>query len=271
MILVGIATWRRHELVTEKIVPAIREFTVEPCEIVVACDSFESHAYVRVHADSTVKVLGAGKCLGVAGNKNRILSHFAKHTAFSHCFLFEDDTWPIALGWDKWYVNGMKQTGVHAVCFQPVDFYGGISRRHPRRPGDLFELVSTKIDGMMMLAIDRKTIDTIGGFHEAFKKERYGNEHSEFMCRANAARLVPFTNATLVGCERWIDGIDYQEFRGIKRPADDPNGGKLLFDKYQPHGLRAFGEAKKANRQGKLYQTPHWPEEPQWINRGGDT
>lgn len=264
MILIGVATWKRQQFVICEVLPAIQRYTVSDYQLVVSPDSEEAHqALWQVPG---IRVLGTGCTLGVAGNKNRILAEFARDKSYTHCFLFEDDTWPIKRGWDAWYIEGLKATGVHAVCFQPVDFYRGISRQ--KRPVNGHQVISTKIDGMMMLAITRTTIDTIGGFHEAYKRERYGNEHSEYMGRAAVADLIPFTNATLAGCEKWIDGIDYMEFRGIPRPADDPNGGKLLFAKYQPHGLAVFGAVKKTHRKGKLYQSPVWPEEPKWNHHG---
>lgn len=262
MIGIGILTWRRQDFVRDKVVPAIRECTVSPFELVVSCNS---HPALNRMIEANIPFIGSGKNLGVAGGKNRIICWFLGALSLEHLFLFEDDTWPIQKGWDDWYRRGHAATGVHAVTFQPDDFYGGVTS-HGQRAGQ-YEAVGTYVDGMMMLSATRRAVETIGGMHRNFEGIN-GQEHSEWMTRANRAGLCPFTNTSFMGCQAWLDGIDYQEWRhgkglpgGVVRPAGDPASSQL----FGPHGYdlgrETFFRTKKTHTLGRsLYQDPCWDE-----------
>jgi len=258
---IGILTWRRAEFVRDKIIPAIKQYTLSEHAIAVSVNSKEAEAVF--HEDGTVYSYGDGKNLGVAGGKNRIMCWFLQHK-LEHLFLFEDDTWPIKRGWDEWYRLGHATTGVQAVTFQPDDFYQGVTQHGPR--AGQYEAVATHVDGMMMLSATRHAVETIGGMHRNFEGIN-GQEHSEWMTRANRARLCPFTNCSFFGCQEWLDGIDYQEWRhgkglpgGALRPQGDPAASQLYGPQAYDLGRETFFRTKKKHAIGSLYQDPCWDE-----------
>jgi len=278
MIGIGILTWRRSELVRDKIISALLQHTTDDFALAISCNSeealerFEAGLKMLRHVDvvdslkGPVKLLGEGKNLGVAGGKNRIICWFLQNPHLEHLFLLEDDTWPIKKGWDIWYRRAHQVTGVQAVTFQPDDFYAGVTSHGPR--AGQYEAVGTYVDGMMMLSATRKAIETVGGMHRNFDGIN-GQEHSEWMTRANRAGMTPFTNCSFMGCQEWLDGIDYQEWRhgkglpgGVVRPAGDPAASQL----YGPHGYdkgrETFFRTKKTHTIGRsLFQDPCWDEE----------
>lgn len=266
-ILIGVAGWKRHHALQHTLNRLIEHTSsADVAEVAVAIDDPELHDYFR--RQGYPWLLGTGVNMGVAGNKNRIFARFLDGS-FDHLFLFEDDTFPIKDGWLHWWLDGHASTEVQALCWQPLDFYGGLSRTRGRSRG--FEAISTKVDGMGLLSATRKAVETIGGMHHAFRDAPYGNEHSEWMTRANAAGLVPFTNCTLRGCEEWIDSLDYQSWRSADLSAErEPSGAETLFKKQQPRGLATFTRVRKTHRErarkpGGLFEDPHWPEvEARW-------
>jgi hypothetical protein len=267
MLGIGIITWRRPEFVIGTVIPKILAHTKGDFSLAISCNDPRLLGLAVNFPE--IRLLGNGKNLGVAGGKNRVICWALNHK-LEHLFLFEDDTFPIQDGWDIWYREAHRATGVQAVTYQPDDFYQGVSSHGPRGkigfPGmneREVEAVGTTLDGMMMLSATRKALETIGGFHRAFEGIN-GQEHSEWMTRAKKAGLCPFTNCSFLGCQEWVDGIDYQEWRwgkgipsGRQRPEGDPQSGKLF--NYEP-GRNVFFRLCKTHRQGELWQDPCWDE-----------
>lgn len=278
MIGIGILTWRRPEFVRDTILPAIKERTKGDFAVAISCNAMEALRCMQedVGWGSTVgesalksfRTLGSGKNLGVAGGKNRLICWALQHK-IDHLFLFEDDTYPIRAGWDQWYLANHQALKVEAATWQPTDFYGGVTSRGNRGQtlvGDPLEVVGTQIDGMTLLSATRKALEAVGGMHRAFEGLN-GQEHSEWMTRAHRAGMCPFTNTTFVGCEQWVDGIDYQEWRfarglpgGKLRPPDDPQTQKVFGQQTYDKGRETFFRVKKHHRIGELWQDPCWDE-----------
>lgn len=260
MIAIGILCWGRVDYVMNVILPAITRCTVDTYLIAVSCNS--KHALEKLATERYLRpqLLGTGKNLGVAGGKNRLICWFKNTPSVDHLFLFEDDCEPTKHGWDQWFIDGHRATGVQAVTYQPHLFYGGVTGHGPRSASH--EAVGTCIDGMTLLSATRKAIDCVGGFHPAFYGVN-GQEHSEWMTRANRAGMAPFTNCSFMGCEEWVDGIDHREWRktnglpgGRERPPGDPATLHVYGDKHYDKGRETFFRVKKSHRIGELYQDP---------------
>jgi hypothetical protein len=154
------------------------------------------------------EVIGSGKRLGIAGNKNRIISYFLEHKEYDHLFLFEDDCFPIKSGWGSTWLAAHKTSGSGCLLFLPEGMYGKVVWRG----GTLSGVYGLERDGGMLLSLTRRAVETCGGLHPAFKI--YGGEHSEYCRRLVRNKQMVYTRATPVGCEAYLDGWDYANYQG---------------------------------------------------------
>jgi len=239
-ILIAISTYQRHKTALKETIDFIRKYTKNFYDILICCDSPESFAYCH---DLNYLCIG-GESKGIARNKNRGISYFLKHPEYEYLFLLDDDCFPIKKGWDNWWINGYKSTGYHHFLFAPLNHYGKITNEK------IFENYSVKyheLDGGCFMFCTRKCIETVGGFHPKFK--RYGGEHSEFTERIARAKLIPAPKISLVGCEEWMDGWDWQVYSNRKE--------RLLSDITQDDintGLRIYMEIKKESNNQIFYE-----------------
>ncbi len=119
----GIGIITRNRLATlAQCAAEIARHTRVPYALAVADDgsSDETAAWVRGAGIPLI----AGPRRGCAWNKNRALRYFATRTDCDPILLFEDDTWPVADGWDDLWVAAARRWG-HVNYFYGYEPEGG--------------------------------------------------------------------------------------------------------------------------------------------------
>lgn len=221
---------------------------------VVAPDVEVAHRWCEDHAvEYGFEVIGSGKRLGIAGNKNRIISYFLEHKIYDHLFLFEDDCFPIKEGWKEHWLKAHKWSGSGCLLFLPKGMYGETVWSKPRSG-----CIGLERDGGMLLSLTRRAVETCGGLHPAFGI--YGGEHSEYCRRLVRNRQMVYTRATPVGCELFLDGWDYANYQGrlgrIRMAPFTSDVQRIKDAKLRHHaqeGLRIYEQVKDT---GGCFQSP---------------
>ena len=108
MLGIAVVSYNRIEGVKNAI-KHIEENTVQPFELVVADDgsSDQSSSILRELGYTVV----SGRNMGVCWNKNRALFYLAYVKKCSSIILMEDDTWPVAQGWESDWIEAIGYYG----------------------------------------------------------------------------------------------------------------------------------------------------------------
>lgn len=205
--LIGTTTFRRHDpgLPTQA---AAFETHGHAAHWIVSPDGEKAKRWCDSHAvDYGFEVVGSGNRLGVANNKNRIIAYFLEHNEYDHLFLFEDDCYPIADGWQELYLDAHDSANTGALLFLPEGMYGKAVWWHPA--GRVHGL---ERDGGMLLSLTRRAVEKCGGFHPSFGV--YGGEHVEYTRRLVRNKQMCYTRATPIGCDKFLDGWDVANYQG---------------------------------------------------------
>ena len=159
---VGIATYKRPE-------------ALEKClEAVVTYNKPRFDLFVAIDGDPHV---------GIARNKNRIISRFKDH---DYIIILEDDSYPKRPDWIQAHLEAHEASGFHHFSY-PSD--GNIGHIYSRSFfGTKVVLVHQHCSGMFQF-FTRKVIETCGGFDTRFGL--YGWEHMEYSNRIAQAGLTP--------------------------------------------------------------------------------
>lgn len=122
---------------------------------------------------------------GIAKAKNKCIEGLMR-AGCEHFFLFDDDCYPLAVSWYKYYIENQEP---HLMYI--FENWGDGSR-----VGDCekiysdYEIVAYTKSRGCMLYFTREVIEIVGGFHEDFG--RWGWEHVNFSDRVYKAGLTKF-------------------------------------------------------------------------------
>lgn len=135
--------------------------------------------------------------ISVAHDKNELIRSLYEQGA-EYFFIFDDDTFPIKQGWEKFFIDGHLKTGIHHfIVGNPVNCL--------YQNGN--EDVSCYQTGTgCMLFLTRKVIDTVGYINPAYGK--FGYEHVAYSHRIRMAGLTPAWYVSLNGWEEYIYAWD---------------------------------------------------------------
>lgn len=168
---IGITTHNRHE-------------NARRCLTNILLTTPEAHRIVVVDDASDVPFEGADfrfrHNVGIAKAKNKCIELLDD---CDYIFLFDDDCWPVQLGWWKPYV----QSGVHHLSFTFSQLHDGRPNRNDflKNEGEISYYANPC---GCMLFMTKELIEKIGGFDIGFGQ--YGNEHVDFSVRAYFANMV---------------------------------------------------------------------------------
>lgn len=122
--------------------------------------------------------------VGIAKNKNRGIKRF---NTYDHVFLLDDDIFPKKHGWIEYYITSAQSSGNHHLLYM---FENATGRDHHKVSKDhgngITEFHSC---GGVLVYIDKKVIQTVGGFNKNFGI--YGYEHAEYSRRIHRAGFTP--------------------------------------------------------------------------------
>lgn len=137
---------------------------------------------------------------GIARAKNKCLELLVE-LGCTHLFLFDDDCWPIADGWEQPYIESAEPHLMYIFTDTPLgrltdarEIYRDARHKaytHPRG---------------CMLYFERRVLDQVGGYDTRYG--RWGYEHVDLSNRIYNAGLTSFRFADVVGSEELIFSCD---------------------------------------------------------------
>lgn len=155
----------------------------------------------------------------IANDKNTLLKQMG---SASYIFLFDDDCFPIKEGWEQFFIDAHKKTGIHHFVIA--------SAPHHEKIEDL-GVVSTFVSGAgCMLFLTKKAFETVGFMNPKYGK--YGYEHAAYSYRICLAGLTPSWYCVVNGWEEYIYSYDLQgEAHGYSKPyvEKDPSPNEQIF------------------------------------------
>jgi hypothetical protein len=148
---------------------------------------------------------------GIARAKNKCLELLVDQGC-THLFLFDDDCWPVADGWEQPYVDSPEPHLMYIFTDTPqgrltdaTEIYRDSHLKaytHPRG---------------CMLYFERRVLDRVGGYDTRYG--RWGYEHVDLSNRIYNAGLTSFRFADVVGSEHLIFSCDERTVVGSSVPA----------------------------------------------------
>ncbi|MEO3781268.1 galactosyltransferase-related protein [Micromonospora sp. B11E3] len=188
---IGITTHNRGP-VFRTALEAIRKYAPSGAAIVVVDDaSDEPVEEATFRFDSNV---------GIARAKNKCLELLVERGC-THLFLFDDDCWPVADGWERPYIDSPEPHLMYIFTDTPrgrltdsTEIYRDAQLRaytHPRG---------------CMLYLERRVLDRVGGYDTRYG--RWGYEHVDLSNRIYNAGLTSFRFADVVGSGELIFSCD---------------------------------------------------------------
>lgn len=195
---IGITTHNRNKLCAST-VAKIRELTPN-ARIVVVDDASELPVKII-----DTEVYRFRRNVGIARAKNKCIELLYD---CDHIFLFDDDTYPLRLGWQQPYVDSAE----HHLMYL---FETWSSGQNIDQDAVLYEdgnIVAHKQARGCMIYIDRTVIETVGGMDVRYGKAM--NEHLDYTNRIFNAGLTTFRNMDVPGSADLIYSMDeHQEVR----------------------------------------------------------
>lgn len=216
MIAICITTRNRPEAFA-KVVSKIREHTISDY-VLITVDDASNEEYATgdiVHRFDQRKGIptAKNKCIEIAMSNNP-----------EHIFLFDDDCYPIKDGWEKEYIN----SGFNHLCFTFLKDKG--------RKGNI--KIHSLGNGCMMY-VNRKCIETIGGFDLNFGFGKY--EHVDFSRRINNSGLTKYKFMDLANSSELLHSMDRNN--EIERSFDKNEIKTLLRS-----GVRHFNKERRSTK-----------------------
>lgn len=141
--------------------------------------------------------------VGIAVAKNKCIE-LLYNAGCTHLFLFDDDTYPIKLGWEMAYIS----SGINHLCMTFNKFKNGMASGRiilNQKHG----LVEYKEPCGCMLYLTREVVDKVGGMDPEYG--RWGYEHVGYSMRVYNNYLTPrpfmdIENSTdWIYCEDWAN------------------------------------------------------------------
>lgn len=179
--------------------------------LVVVIDDGSAEA---VAVPNWVKLIRHNKSLGIVASKNASLAALVD-AGCEHLFLWDDDAWPIADGWERPYIESPEPH----LAYQFLDLSG------PKKLNDLAVLyrderhIAYTGQRGVMLYYHRSAIETVGGFDPIYQRGMY--EHSDLALRINNAGLTTWAFADVAGSEKLIYSLD--EHEAVQRSVSQSN------------------------------------------------
>lgn len=192
---IGITTFNRNAQIVDTL-KRIRQLTPDDVKLVVVDDGSK-----RPVPEADFRF---SKNQGAPIAKNKCLELLED---CDHIFLFDDDTYPIAKGWEQAYINA----GINHLNYSfkySYEIVNGV--RHLADP-----------NGCMMY-FHNEVLKTVGGFDTGFLK--YGYWHGAYSNRVYNAGLIPHPFIDIVDSEKYIYCLDQSK----KHRTSTPRRGQYL-------------------------------------------
>jgi hypothetical protein len=208
------------------------------------CKRFTPSAKIVVVDDaSTLQVVSDfrfNENVGIAKAKNKCLELLED---CEHIFLFDDDTYPIIKGWERYYIEAYEKTGNAHLCFTFDHLKGGTKNGNIKQ-GIVNGLNYFNNPCGCMMFINKEVLKCVGGFSSQYL--RYGYEHLGWSWRIHNAGFTfkPFLDVP--NSLNLFYSLDYH--RQIETSVGLGNKGQ-----YTKHNAAVY-ELEKKESNWKPYQ-----------------
>lgn len=205
----AITTHNRHEVLSQSLAQQLKFLPAGALVVVVDDGSAKP-----VTVPDGVTLIRHDESLGIVASKNRSLEALVD-AGCEHLFLWDDDAWPVADGWEKPYIASPEPH----LAYQFLDLAG------PRKLNDLSVLyrddkhVAYTGQRGVMLYYHRSAIEKVGGFDPIYGRGMY--EHSDLALRIHNAGLTTWAFADVIGSEKLIHSLD--EHQAVERSVPRPD------------------------------------------------
>lgn len=176
-----------------------------------------------------VKLIRSETSRGIVASKNASLQALMD-AGCEHLFLWDDDAWPIAGGWEHPYIASPEPH----LAYQFQDFATG------QKLNDITVLyrderhVAYTGQRGVMLYYHRSAIEKVGGFDPVYGRGMY--EHSDLALRIHNAGLTTWAFADVVGSEKLIHSLD--EHQAVERSVPRPDREQQVKNNVRIHNER---------------------------------
>lgn len=206
---IAISTHNRHEVLQQALEHHIKHLPAGA--LVVVIDDGSSRP---VTVPDGVKLICCDMSRGIVAAKNASLEALID-AGCEHLFLWDDDAWPVAGGWERPYIESPEPH----LAYQFQDFATGQKLNDIAvLYGDGKHIAYTGQRGVM-LYYHRSAIEKVGGFDPVYQRGMY--EHSDLALRIHNAGLTSWAFADVVGSDKLIYSLD--EHQAVERSVPKPD------------------------------------------------
>ncbi|MGC0786751.1 glycosyltransferase family 2 protein [Pantoea agglomerans] len=200
---IAISTHNRHDVISRALDHHLKFLPAGALVVVIDDGSAKP-----VTAPEGVRVIRHDVSRGIVAAKNASLEALID-AGCEHLFLWDDDAWPIAGGWERPYIESPEPH----LAYQFQDFATG------KKLNDIAVLyhddrhIAYTGQRGVMLYYHRSAVEKVGGFDSIYQRGMY--EHSDLALRIHNAGLTSWAFADVVGSEKLIYSLD--EHQAIER------------------------------------------------------
>jgi hypothetical protein len=139
---------------------------------------------------------------GIAAAKNECLRRLKD---CDHIFLFDDDCFPIANGWESLFIEASNKTQYHHFNYlcrtqsiRPIEYMEGV------------DIVAYNNTAGCMMYLTKELLSKVGAFNEAFGI--YGYEHAEYSFRCMKAQETIHAYVCPAEAQNYIYSLDLNDY-----------------------------------------------------------
>ena len=206
---IAISTHNRHDVLSLALDHHLKHLPAGA--LVVVIDDGSSKP---VAVPDGVRLIRCDMSRGIVAAKNSSLEALI-NAGCEHLFLWDDDAWPVAGGWERPYIESPEPH----LAYQFEDFATG------QKLNDIAVLyrdnkhVAYTGQRGVMLYYHRSAIEKVGGFDPIYQRGMY--EHSDLAMRIHNAGLTSWAFADVVGSSEFIYSLD--EHQAVERSVPKPD------------------------------------------------
>ncbi|MDF7648086.1 glycosyltransferase family 2 protein [Erwiniaceae bacterium L1_54_3] len=206
---IAISTHNRHDVLSRALDHHLKYLPAGALVVVIDDGSSKS-----VTVPDGVTLIRCDMSRGIVAAKNSSLEALID-AGCEHLFLWDDDAWPVAGGWERPYIESPEPH----LAYQFQDFATG------QKLNDIAVLyrddkhVAYTGQRGVMLYYHRSAIEKVGGFDPIYQRGMY--EHSDLAMRIYNAGLTSWAFADVVGSSELIYSLD--EHQAVDRSVPKPD------------------------------------------------
>lgn len=205
----AISTHNRHEVLKRALGNHLKHLPANALVVVI-----DDGSAIPVTVPDGVMVIRCEESRGIVAAKNASLEALID-AGCEHLFLWDDDAWPVAGGWERPYIESPEPH----LAYQFQDFATG------QKLNDIAVLyrdskhIAYTGQRGVMLYYHRSAIEKVGGFDPVYQRGMY--EHSDLALRIHNAGLTSWAFADVVGSDKLIHSLD--EHQTVERSVPKPD------------------------------------------------